>query len=184
MIVRCPECNTKFRLADDKMKASGIRVRCSHCNFVFRAGPPSPGEKFARVLRSKSNEGSRETRVDRISNGQLTKPEAKTKHGEEGRQGESPTPSVDFPTIPPSLPSVPPPPLPENPSSVTDDLFSDLPPSIGIETSKKIPEPSPEIVPAGTGSVKVGWNTKAKEDDNKYLSEKDKQETLENQPTN
>ena len=40
------------------------------------------------------------------------------------------------------------------------------------------------LVPAGTGSVKVGWNTKAKEDDNKYLSEKDKQETLENQPTN
>ena len=37
------------------------------------------------------------------------------------------------------------------------------------------------LVPAGTGSVKVTWNTKAKEDDKAFLAEKDKQETLENQ---
>ena len=40
------------------------------------------------------------------------------------------------------------------------------------------------LVPAGTGSVKVEWNKKANKDDKAYLSEKDKQETLENQPTN
>ena len=39
------------------------------------------------------------------------------------------------------------------------------------------------LVPAGTGSVKVTWNNKAKIDDDAYLSEKDKQETLENQPS-
>ncbi len=40
------------------------------------------------------------------------------------------------------------------------------------------------LVPAGTGSVKVTWNSKAKTDDQNFLSEKDKQETVENQPTN
>ena len=38
------------------------------------------------------------------------------------------------------------------------------------------------LVPAGTGSVKVIWNSKAKADDNAYLAEKDKQESLENHP--
>ena len=40
------------------------------------------------------------------------------------------------------------------------------------------------LVPAGTGSVKVTWNSKAVQDDKSFLAEKDKQETLENQPTN
>ncbi len=40
------------------------------------------------------------------------------------------------------------------------------------------------LVPAGTGSIKVTWNSKAKKDDQNFLSEKDKQETVENQPTN
>jgi len=39
------------------------------------------------------------------------------------------------------------------------------------------------LVPAGTGSIKVQWNSKAKIDDNAYLAEKDKQETVENQVT-
>jgi len=110
-----------------------------------------PGEDFARVLVSKFKEESRETRVDGISNDHLTTPEI-TKHDKEDRQGESPTPSFDFPTIPPSLPSVPPPPLPENSLSVTDDLFSDLPPPNSIESSEKIPESPPEPVSAGTDS--------------------------------
>ncbi len=37
------------------------------------------------------------------------------------------------------------------------------------------------LVPAGTGSIKVDWNAKAAEDDKAFLSEKDKQESLENQ---
>ena len=40
------------------------------------------------------------------------------------------------------------------------------------------------LVPAGTGSVKVAWNSKASDDDKTYLAEKDTQETAENQPTN
>ena len=37
------------------------------------------------------------------------------------------------------------------------------------------------LVPAGTGSVKVAWNSKAKEDDKAYLAEKDNLESIENQ---
>tara|TARA_B100000686_G_scaffold101165_1_gene108363 strand:+ start:714 stop:4877 length:4164 start_codon:yes stop_codon:yes gene_type:complete len=37
------------------------------------------------------------------------------------------------------------------------------------------------LVPAGTGSIKVNWNAKATEDDKVFLTEKDKQESLENQ---
>ena len=40
------------------------------------------------------------------------------------------------------------------------------------------------LVPAGTGSVKVTWNTKTYKDDKEFLAEKDKQETLENKPVN
>ena len=37
------------------------------------------------------------------------------------------------------------------------------------------------LVPAGTGNIKNRWNKKAIEDDNKFLSEKDKLEASENQ---
>ncbi len=37
------------------------------------------------------------------------------------------------------------------------------------------------LVPAGTGSIKVKWNSKANNDDKAYLAEKDKQESLETQ---
>ena len=40
------------------------------------------------------------------------------------------------------------------------------------------------LVPAGTGSIKVAWNTRANKDDKAYLAEKDKQDSLENQQTN
>ena len=36
------------------------------------------------------------------------------------------------------------------------------------------------LVPAGTGSVKVTWNSKAASDDKSFLTEKEKQEPLEN----
>ena len=38
------------------------------------------------------------------------------------------------------------------------------------------------LVPAGTGSVKVTWNSKAKEDDKTFLAEKENQDSLENHP--
>ena len=40
------------------------------------------------------------------------------------------------------------------------------------------------LVPAGTGAVKVTWNSKARQDDSLYLAEKEKQELADNQQTN
>ena len=37
MIVKCEQCKTRFRLADEKVPPSGVRVRCARCLHVFRA---------------------------------------------------------------------------------------------------------------------------------------------------
>ena len=42
MVIQCPECQTRFRLADDKIKADGIKVRCSRCRHIFAVPPPAP----------------------------------------------------------------------------------------------------------------------------------------------
>lgn len=42
MIVQCEACQTRFRLADEKIKANGTKVRCSKCKEVFTVMPPQP----------------------------------------------------------------------------------------------------------------------------------------------
>jgi predicted Zn finger-like uncharacterized protein len=42
MIVQCQACQTRFRLADEKIKAGGTKVRCSKCKEIFTVTPPDP----------------------------------------------------------------------------------------------------------------------------------------------
>ncbi len=42
MIIQCEECSTRFRLADEKLKSTGTKVRCSKCKHVFTVMPPEP----------------------------------------------------------------------------------------------------------------------------------------------
>lgn len=42
MIVQCEACQTRFRLADEKIKPEGTKVRCSKCKVVFTVMPPEP----------------------------------------------------------------------------------------------------------------------------------------------
>jgi len=42
MIIQCEQCSTRFRLADEKLKPSGSKVRCSKCKHVFTVMPPTP----------------------------------------------------------------------------------------------------------------------------------------------
>ena len=35
MVVSCPQCGTKFKIADDKITAAGVKVRCSKCKHTF-----------------------------------------------------------------------------------------------------------------------------------------------------
>ncbi len=47
MIVRCPRCQTRFRLAPEKVGAKGARIRCSKCESVFRVAPQAGKGKQA-----------------------------------------------------------------------------------------------------------------------------------------
>ncbi len=40
MVIQCPECSTRFKLADEKFKPGGMKVRCSRCKEVFPVLPP------------------------------------------------------------------------------------------------------------------------------------------------
>ena len=42
MIITCEECQARFRLADEKLKVGGTKVRCSKCRHVFTVMPPEP----------------------------------------------------------------------------------------------------------------------------------------------
>ncbi len=43
MIAACPQCQTRFRLAREKLGAQGARIRCSQCQTVFRVQAPEGG---------------------------------------------------------------------------------------------------------------------------------------------
>ena len=42
MIVQCEACQTRFRLADEKVKPGGTKVRCSKCKEIFTVTLPEP----------------------------------------------------------------------------------------------------------------------------------------------
>lgn len=42
MVIQCSECQTRFKLADDKLKPGGIKVRCAKCKHVFSVEPAEP----------------------------------------------------------------------------------------------------------------------------------------------
>lgn len=42
MVIQCSHCQAKFKLADDKLKPEGTKVRCSKCKEVFTVFPEAP----------------------------------------------------------------------------------------------------------------------------------------------
>lgn len=42
MVIQCTQCDTRFRIADEKVKPGGIKVRCSKCRHIFSVMPPEP----------------------------------------------------------------------------------------------------------------------------------------------
>jgi len=49
VIASCPQCQTRYRLAREKIGPQGARIRCSQCQTIFRvqappAGTPTPAE--------------------------------------------------------------------------------------------------------------------------------------------
>lgn len=56
MIIQCPECSTRFKLADDKLKPEGIKVRCAKCRHIFALFPPEPDDIVATEAARPSTE--------------------------------------------------------------------------------------------------------------------------------
>jgi len=44
MVIQCSACDTRFKIADDKLKPGGVKVRCSKCQEVFTVMPPEEEE--------------------------------------------------------------------------------------------------------------------------------------------
>lgn len=40
MIAACPRCTTRFRVAAERLREEGVRLRCTQCQSVFRVYPP------------------------------------------------------------------------------------------------------------------------------------------------
>ena len=41
MIAGCPKCGARYRIAAARLRAEGVRLRCSRCEAVFRVTPPA-----------------------------------------------------------------------------------------------------------------------------------------------
>jgi predicted Zn finger-like uncharacterized protein len=48
MVIECPECATRFRLSEDKLRPRGTKVRCSKCATIFTVHPPADAVAEAR----------------------------------------------------------------------------------------------------------------------------------------
>ena len=42
MIVQCPQCQTRFRIPDEKVTDRGVKVRCTRCQHTFRVNKQGP----------------------------------------------------------------------------------------------------------------------------------------------
>ena len=41
MIATCPRCSVRYRIAREKLKPEGVRMKCARCEAVFRVRPPA-----------------------------------------------------------------------------------------------------------------------------------------------
>ncbi len=163
MIVQCPSCQAKFKLADDKVTAKGVKIRCAKCANVFTvkkedgaadaaSGPPAPktaaentGNQKAGGKRPGLKDFNFDDFADVSTKSQLPK--------------AAPPPAKPPAPKPVSAAAPPPPPKKAAQPPVDDDLsdfFSagtdgPLPPSKKTGGPKAAPKPAPKAAPAGDG---------------------------------
>ncbi len=44
MVIQCPHCQAPFKLAQNKIKPGGTKVRCTKCKIIFLVTPPQPDD--------------------------------------------------------------------------------------------------------------------------------------------
>jgi predicted Zn finger-like uncharacterized protein len=47
MIATCPRCSVRYRIAKEKLKPEGVRMRCARCEAIFRVRAPAPAASTA-----------------------------------------------------------------------------------------------------------------------------------------
>ena len=50
MVVQCEHCQNKYRIADEKVKGKGVKVRCAKCENVFTVTPPENDVQAPHVV--------------------------------------------------------------------------------------------------------------------------------------
>lgn len=84
MVIQCPECRTRFNLADEKLKPEGIKVRCARCREVFAVRKEEP--ELAPPP---------EVPVEPVSDDTASAPLSESFTFKEGAGGELPSPTED-----------------------------------------------------------------------------------------
>ena len=69
MIARCPQCQTRFRVAPEKVGPQGVRLRCSRCETVFHvpASSSAPAGDRVRALVAESDADTAKRVVEFLS---------------------------------------------------------------------------------------------------------------------
>src|SRR5437764_2830568 len=172
VVVQCPTCQSKFRIADEKVTDRGVRVRCTSCKNVFQvrkpgaaasAEPaPGPGSTMdlssldaAQVARPAPRPAARPPVASRppaasarSGNGAARRLDADDLFGMAELTGDAPLGDL-------APPKVPPPPAPPIKTGVSKPVLSfddiDLevdeqpPPVPSRPPSKPIPRPAPAL---------------------------------------
>lgn len=74
MIIQCDKCRTRFRMADEKMRAQGVRVRCARCLHVFYVAPEDMPPTVAPEPVAPASLDFRESALERGAESELMPP--------------------------------------------------------------------------------------------------------------
>lgn len=126
MIVQCPECRTKFKLADEKVTPKGVKIRCSSCKHIFvvrkeaeQAPPAPPPQSAGKSDFSVDDFGTGVDSSDVFSDTEFTDgPLGQTRPPAEGGEAARP----DRPVRPPAGKA--PPPRPPVKPDAQDNVFN------------------------------------------------------------
>ncbi|HTO98764.1 MAG TPA: zinc-ribbon domain-containing protein [Myxococcales bacterium] len=142
MVVQCPTCQSKFRIADEKVTDRGVRVRCTSCKNVFQVRKPgSAGAEPA---------GGPGSTIDLASLGAAAV--AKTAAGSAARPAGAARPGTG--PVKPSTGPVKPSTGPVKPSTGPVRTTSVRPPTGPVKPSTGPVKPSTGPVKPSTGPVK------------------------------
>lgn len=138
MIVKCEQCQTRFKIPDERVSDKGVKVRCTKCQHLFRVtkdmAQPAPAppraasfppplttppqaDPFARFGAPSDATSHEETRPGHFALGvEASKiPDLRFTAPEPTQPSPPPTKPFDFSTLAPTVPAAPSPMVPKKP---------------------------------------------------------------------